>query len=121
GSLPPIVSQYEYDSNGNLVGTIDPLGRHTIQVFDSLDRHRLTEYPDHSQAAFDYDADANLIATRDCNGLIRTYTIDPLGRTKRVDVDRSGLPVGLIVEGSDFEAYEYDAMNRRRRDENSFA
>jgi RHS repeat-associated protein len=112
---------YEYDRNSNLVAVGDALGRRTRYIFDDLDRRRVIVYPDGSQMRFDYDRDGYLIRTIDNNGLERRYTVDALGRTTRVDVDKSGLPSDLVVEGATFEQYEYDGLDRQHRAENDFA
>jgi RHS repeat-associated protein len=114
-------TSYEYDANGNLLAIIDALGRRTQYIFDARDRRRAIVYPDESQSSFDYDLDGNLIRTQDNNGLCRLYTIDALGRTVRVDVDRTGLDLGLVVEGENYEVYSYDGLGRRHYEENDFA
>ncbi len=111
---------FEYDKNGNLKSVIDARDRRTQYLYDALDRRRAIIYPDKSEFKFDYDRDNNLIRTTDNNGLQRRYTVDELGRTTRVDVDKSGL-VGVQVEGAMFERYAYDGLDRRHHEENDFA
>ena len=112
---------FEYDRNGNLTGVLDPLGRQIQYRYDTLNRRRAIIYPDESEMHYDYDPDGNLIRTEDNNKLQRRYSVDALGRTIRVDVDKSGLEPGLTVEGTVFEAYEYDGLNRVILEENDFA
>jgi RHS repeat-associated protein len=119
--LAPVVTQLEYDPNGNLHVITDALGRRTEQTFDARDLRRSVVYPDLAEMGFDYDRDSHLIVKRDSSGLIRRHTVDAVGRTIRVDVDKSGLPAGLIVEGATHESYDYDALGRLRRAENEFA
>jgi RHS repeat-associated protein len=119
--LNPAKIHYEYDLNSNLVAITDALGRVTSQTYDALDRHRETIYPDGTIRSFLYDRDGNLIRTTDNNGLQRLYTIDPLGRVIRVEVDRSKLDPAILVEGANFEDYKYDALGRLLLAENDFA
>lgn len=114
-------TRFEYDRNGNLVSIVDALERPTRSRYDALDRLREITYVDESTLTYDYDRDGHLLRFRDNNGLQRLSTIDALGRTTRVDVDGSGLPPGLTVEGATFEEYAYDALDRRIREENDFA
>ncbi len=111
----------EYDPNGNLIAVIDALGRRTRYEYDELDRRRAIIYPDESKVTSNYDVDNNVIRTQDNNGLRRIHTVDELGRTTRVDVDKSGMLAGLIVAGSTFERYEYDGLNRQLKAENDFS
>ncbi len=116
----PVTTAQEYDLNGNLTAVIDALGRRTRYQYDALDRRRAIIYPDESQMLTDYDVDSNLVRTEDNNGLERYHTVDALSRTTRVDVDKSGLPIGLVA-GATFERYMYDGLNRQTVAENDFA
>lgn len=119
--LESTVTKFEYDDNSNLTAVIDARKRRTQYTFDALDRRRAIIYPDGSQTAFDYDPDGNLILTQDNNGLQRHYTVDALGRTTRADVDKAGLDSDIDVEGTTFEIYHYDGLDRRHHEENDFA
>jgi RHS repeat-associated protein len=114
------IDRFEYDRNGNLVGVIDALDRRTQYRYDARDRRRAIIYPDESEFLFDYDPDGNLIRTTDNNGLQRLYIVDALGRTTRVDVDKSGHS-GIQVAGATFERYAYDGLDRPVVEENDFA
>lgn len=120
-ALVPAVTRSEYDANGNLVTLVDALGRATRQSFDALDRRREVVYPDGSRYRFDYDADGNLVEVEDANGLRRVLTVDRMGRTTRVEVDRSGVTPGLVVEGADVTTFAYDGLGRRRHEANELA
>ena len=113
-------TRFEYDRNSNLVAIIDPLGRRTRYRYDALDRRRAIVYPDGTQFLSDYDPDGYLTRTTDNNGVQRHYAVDVLGRTQKVNVDSSGV-IGIQVEGSTFEAYQYDGLGRRTLEENDFA
>jgi RHS repeat-associated protein len=118
--LPPLVTRYGFDGNGNITNVTDPLGRQTNWVFDAFDRCRRMTYPDLSSAEIQYDADGNIVSTTDNNGLVRLRTIDALGRTTRVEVDRKGVPAGITVEGANVEIYAYDGLGRLREEQNDF-
>lgn len=120
-ALPPAITRSEYDANGNLVALVDPLGRVTRQGFDALDRRREIVYPDGSRSRYDYDADGNLVGIEDANGLRRVLTVDGMGRTTRVEIDRGGVVPGLVVEGAQVTTFAYDGLGRRRHEENEFA
>ena len=120
-ALAPAVIQYEYDSNSNLVTIVDALGRRTTHIYDELDRHKETIYPDGTRRQFQYDADGHLINSVDNNGSQRQFTIDALGRIIRIEVDRSNLNSPFLVEGASYEAYQYDALGRVKHEENDFA
>ena len=116
-----IKTQFEYDANGNLTAHIDGNGNRIEQRFDALDRRRAVVYPDTTEHQTDYDEDDNVVLTQDNNGTIRRAEFDALGRRFRVDVDRSGVPVGIVVEGESFERCTYDALGRPLSEANDFA
>lgn len=118
--LPPAISTFVYDSNGNLVQTTDSLGRMTVQKFDGLDRRAVIVYPDQSVALTEYDRDSSLLRTTDPNNVKCTYSTDSLGRVKGIDVDTSGVQPGLQIEGFSFAKFKFDALGNLRRDENDF-
>lgn len=111
----------DYDANNNITGVTDAKGHQVVQHFDDLDRPRWKQFPDSSRIIFWYDSDSNIASIVDNNGLVRRYTSDPLNRVSRIDVDKTALPQGLVVEGADFEQYSYDAQGRLREHANDFA
>ena len=119
--LPSAITRWEHDANGNVVKLVDALGRVVRQSFDALDRRREIVYPDGSRSRFDYDADGNLVGVEDPNGLRRLLTIDGMGRTTRVEVDRRGVTPGLVVEGAGVTTFAYDGLGRRRHEANDFS
>ena len=119
--LEPVVTRFEYDDNGNLRAVIDARDKRTRRSYDARDQLRTLTYPDDSQAAFTYDRDGQVIETRDPGGVVRRSTYDALGRLARVEVDRSEAEPREPGEETTFEAYRYDALGRRRHEENDFA
>ena len=113
-------TRFEYDPNGNLALVTDAMTRQTVYRYDPLDRQRGMVFPDGSQASIDYDADGNVIATQDNNGVRRGYSVDAVGRTFRVDIDRSSLPLGESMHGATFEQYRHDGLGRLVGADNDF-
>ena len=120
-ALPPAVTRSEHDANGNVVRLVDALGRVTRQSFDALDRRREIVYPDGSRSRFNYDADGNLVGVEDPNGLRRLLTVDRMGRTTRIEVDKRGVTPDLAVEGADVTTFAHDGLGRRYHEKNDFA
>ncbi len=116
-----IKTLFEYDGNGNVTGHIDGNGNRIEQRFDALDRRRAVVYPDTTEYQTDYDEDDNIVLVKDNNGAIRRAKFDALGRRFRVDVDRSGVPAGIVIEGENFERCTYDALGRALSEVNDFA
>ncbi|MGH9099296.1 MAG: hypothetical protein ACRDV8_03585, partial [Acidimicrobiales bacterium] len=110
----------EHDRNGNLVAVVDAEGRRTSYRYDALDRLVQTTRADGSTECQEFDRATRLVARADANGLRVRYLLDAAGRTTRVDVDRSGLPAGLVVEGAVTSRYEFDGLNRPTREVNDF-
>jgi RHS repeat-associated protein len=117
---PLRVTLLEHDRNGNLVAVVDPRGRRVSYGYDALDRLTRTTRPDGGSERLEYDRASRLVASADPNGLVKRFTVDAVGRTVGVEVDRSGLPPGLPVEGPDAWRYEYDGLNRPTRETDDY-
>ncbi|PWU59247.1 hypothetical protein DLE60_17390 [Micromonospora globispora] len=117
---PARETRLEHDRNGNLVAVVDARGRWTSYRYDALDRLVQTTRADGRTECQEFDRAARLVARTDANGLRVRYTLDAAGRTTQVDVDRSGLPAGLVVEGADTSRHEFDSLNRPTREVNDF-
>jgi RHS repeat-associated protein len=121
-ALPEIITQFEYDPNGNMTALIDAKGNRTEYCFDALDRQSSIRYPDATTQVFRYDADDHLTLYKDNNGLQRLYTFDPLGRKINMTLDSSGLAPGLTIELRPFfEEFKYDGLGRVKRESNDYA
>jgi RHS repeat-associated protein len=112
--LADIVTQYEYDENGNRVAVIDARGARTRFEFDPLDRSFRTIYPDGTDTRLEYDLDDNVVARVNNNGLRILYDVDPLKRVLRVNLDKTRLHPGspYPAGAEEFEQYEYDGLGR---------
>jgi RHS repeat-associated protein len=119
--LPPIITRWEYDPNGNIVVVVDALGRQTEQVYDALDRRRIFRHADLTETADSYDPDSNLVARRDPNGTVERFTVDPLNRTTRMDVDLVNVIGGLTIGGETFHSRRFDGLGRCVMEVNDFS
>ena len=113
------VTRFAYDENDNLSSVVDALSRRTEYSYDDLDRETAIRSPDGSRFRITYWRDGSIAQTEDANGTRRSYSLDPLGRIVRVNVDtlNAVTPVG----GASFERFEYDALGRPLLEENDFA
>ncbi|HVG08307.1 MAG TPA: fibronectin type III domain-containing protein [Thermoanaerobaculia bacterium] len=74
------VSGSAYDVVGNLVSTVDRLGRETIYTYDAQNRRTATGYPDGTSETVAYDAEGRTVEKTDRADRTTTFTYDPLGR-----------------------------------------
>jgi RHS repeat-associated protein len=116
-----VETSFEYDENDNMIAVTDPRGNKTLYTYDQLDRRRTVIYPDGTAACTNFDADDNVLLTKDGNGTQRHFTLDALGHMTRVDVDISQTLPSVEVSGATFQAYEYDGLGRLIRTENNYA
>jgi RHS repeat-associated protein len=111
-----IVTEYQYDANGNLVRTIDTPGRATQTDYDALNRPITVtvnyengifdpQVPDQDvQTAYTYDAVGNQIRITNPKSQITKYDYDDLNRVITVTNPLDGQTV-----------YAYDAAGNRTR------
>jgi RHS repeat-associated protein len=116
-----IVTQFVYDTNGNLIRLIDAHGTPTDQAHDALDRRSELKYADGTATRYRYDGNDNLVGVQDNNGLIRRTSYDPLNHPVYMEVDTGALKPNLAVEGATFEAFEYNALGQLTRVQNDYA
>ncbi|MBI3348492.1 MAG: putative Ig domain-containing protein, partial [Burkholderiales bacterium] len=97
-----------YDKVGNIVSSTDALGRHTVSVYDALDRAIEVRQPDPdgagSQAApvsyLSYDAVGNLLTMTDAIGAVTTYVYDDRNRAvKMIDALNGVMRTGYDAAG----------------------
>ena len=78
-------TRYEYDANGNLIRIIDPLGRVTVQRYDTSNRLVQQQLPSpvagapQPVIAYSYDAKNQITGVTDPRNLPTQYTVDGLG------------------------------------------
>jgi RHS repeat-associated protein len=75
-----IVSEYDYDSAGNLLSTTDTLGFITAYAYDSANQLISTTDPQNNTALNSYNNHGLLATTTDVLGRVTTYTYDDAGR-----------------------------------------
>ena len=125
------VTQYGYDSNGNLTSSTDPLGRVTGNQYDALNRLLAVIDPANGSAAptlYSFDAANNLVQVTDPKGLSTRYTYNGYGNVMKLDSPDTGvmqmrydsvgnlsarLDAGEISNGTGrCIVHRYDTLNR---------
>ncbi|MGW3728911.1 DUF6531 domain-containing protein, partial [Streptomyces sp. NPDC000851] len=119
-ALPAIVVRSGYDADGVLRTQTDANGNVTHHTHDALGRQTAVTYPDGAIETYEYDRADCLVAHQNPDGLRRAFTVDALGRPTRMDVDRSRLSPGMVVEGETFEERLYDGAGRLVAEGNDF-
>ncbi len=118
--LPPMVLHSKYDSNGNLIMSVDAKGDVTTYEYDNLDRRKITIFPDSSISRLEYDMNDNIVIEQDNNGLRKLFSYDKIDRKFRMDLDFAELvsPTHL-VQFPNFEQFEYDGLSRTKSEINN--
>ncbi len=93
--------RYRYDAAGNLVETIDPLGRSTRYTYDPLGRITSVLAPSGSEIRFNYDANGNMTLLTTPHDAPYAFTYDGVNL-----VDSETSPVDATTR------YLYDAQRR---------
>jgi YD repeat-containing protein len=117
-----IVTAYDYDPVGNLVGVTDTLGRTTRYVYDAANRLVRTSDPAGSVSQFNYDDAGNLTTLIDPLGHATSFSYDalnrmvsstdPLGQVSNTTYNPDGTvastrdPLGRVT------SYRYDELMR---------
>ena len=88
-------TQYTYDSFGNIISQIEPLGHTTTYTYDSTGTYRVSEINalDHS-INFEYDFGTGNLLSEKRHGLNRSYEYDTFGRIKKeiISPDTTNFP-----------------------------
>jgi RHS repeat-associated protein len=114
-------TEFFYDAAGNLVRTVDALGRTTRHSYDALNRRTSTQLPDGTRTSQTYDALGRVIAQTDAESKITRHRYDALGRLVEV---RQYLDQSLAVGDAGFALarshaavvstlYGYDELGRQ--------
>jgi RHS repeat-associated protein len=101
-----LTTRFVHDVRGNLLATIDALGRVAVaDVFDLLDRRLRRDSPDAGSQVSVLDAAGNAVEVRDARGAWRLQARDVAGRPTHLWArDRAGEPLTLrerLVYGDD--------------------
>ena len=123
--------QYQYDANGNLAQTRDPLGNITVQEWDNFNRLVRTQQPAPVSGAarpvisYSYDGRGQLTSVTDPRNLSTTYTVSGLGDTTARTSPDTGTTTNSYDEAGNLKTSTdangqstsrfYDALNRLTR------
>ncbi|MEO8306260.1 MAG: RHS repeat-associated core domain-containing protein [Betaproteobacteria bacterium] len=118
-------SAYQYDGNGNLTKSSDPLSRATVLSYDALNHLLTATDPTGGVTRYGYDARDHLVSVRDPNNLTTTYAYDGLGNLTQLASPDTGTSTfapdaqGNVVGSTDARglatSFAYDALNRQTR------
>jgi RHS repeat-associated protein len=115
------VTQYTYDTEGNLLSITDANGHTTNFAYDAFGRVTQTTFPSNYSETYAYDGDNNLTSKTDRNGNTIQYVYDALNRlTQKTYPDSTTAEyaydlVGKILQANDptgTYAFAYDNMGR---------
>jgi len=120
-------TQTIYNGLGQLVTSIDPLGRQTSHTYDTDGHVTLTTYPDNTTESTTYDHNGNRLQFTDRTGIPTSYAYDALNRLTQSQ--RGSNVANPTITSSTFDAigevltstdanhnvttYAYDAAGRR--------
>lgn len=129
GSSTPTVTQFGYDALDGLTSVVDPRNLTTTYTRDGLGQSRAQNSPDTGSSQFTYDANGNVLTSKDARGKVTTFTYDASNRVTNIAYT-SGTPttfeydgganptpaaVGQITTMTDESGqtgYSYDALGR---------
>lgn len=112
---------YGYDRVGNLVSTIDPLGRETVFDYNGLGSLEYERNPINDEWFYDYDPVQNLTYRRDGNEAETFYTYFDDDQLQLIDYENDADVVytydpnnnaETMQDGLGVTAWQYDGLNR---------
>jgi len=116
----------DYDEDGNLTGSTDPLGAVTEHTYDALNRLIETLDPNAGTTAYGFDANDHLTSVADPRGLTTSYAWSGLDNPVSVTSPDTGTTTrtfdaaGNIITSTDAKGqrttYGWDALNRKVRE-----
>ncbi|GAB1815538.1 DUF6531 domain-containing protein [Mycobacterium sp. MUNTM1] len=117
--------RFVYTPDGDLAEVTDPLGAKTQIAYSAIEEQRLPARlvgPDQAETLYEYDGQANQIATRDAAGEVWRWeyhptgavaaTIDPMGRRVDIHCNPAGLPIVLTDALGKHNQIGYDDFGR---------
>lgn len=116
------ITAYQYDANGNLIGTTDPLAHTTTQAYDALNRLVQVTDPANGIAKYTYGTNDRLTQVMDPRNIGTAYSYDGLDNlTQTVSLDAGSTThtydaAGNLITQTDARnkktVYTYDGLNR---------
>ena len=117
------VTNYSYDSVGNLKSVLTANGQNTTYTYDNLNRAVEMSYPDGTFQSSTYDSIGNVVGTTDRNNVATLYSYDSIGRLQTathcgatvISESYTYDKAGNIISSQNQNAtisYAYDARNR---------
>lgn len=116
-----------YDSRGDTVSAIDPMGRTTLVGYDALGRQVKTVDALAGTTQYSYDSRGNLLSVSDANGHRYAFSYDtamrklaesrPLGNVIYYAYDDVGNIITRTSPRGDRRVYTYDEAGRRTKEE----
>ena len=119
------ITRNNFDANGNVTSSLDPLGRTTTQEFDSLDQLLAVKDPFNGPSAptsYQYNRQGMLTQVTDPRGLATTYTLNGRGEMLAQASPDTGTTTFTYDEASNVAtkldargvqaSYVYDSLNR---------
>jgi RHS repeat-associated protein len=117
-----VTTTMAYDNNGNLTSTNAPLGRNTMNQYDSLNRLIQTTDAKGGVAHFGYNANNKLASVQDPLSLATTYVHNGFGDITQQASSDTGATTKTYDSGGNLKTttdargaaatYTYDALNR---------
>jgi RHS repeat-associated protein len=89
GTKETLTTQYQYDTNGRPIKTVNPDGSSTQTIYDAIGRQSDTVDALGRKTHYDYDADGRMNRTTYPDGTTESVTFDALGRSIGT-TDRAG-------------------------------
>ncbi len=118
------VIRLAFDENGNMTNRLDAMNRSAAYIFDEMNRIDSVEYPDATEATFDYDPNGNLVEQiflsaqtqfgyDEMNRLtVSTQSVYSVSSVVQNSYDLNGNRTNIVYPGGLVVSYEYGADNR---------
>lgn len=116
-----IVTQADYDKNGNMISVTDPNGKITTYEYDALNRMISLKDPENRLWKFSYDTSGNMLTRITPDNKTTTYVYDgfdrleemryPDGPTITFTYDENGNRL-TMTDSNGITRYSYDEQNR---------
>ena len=116
------IRRYAYDTQGNLIQSINPLGHATTAIYNEMGKPTSFRFPNASEVSLAYDAKGNLLQSVDPLKRTTGFAYNPKGLLNEVAMpdgsciryayDERGNVTQLTNAQGHVTEYAYDALNR---------